>query len=287
MPFMSVYQRPFTSPAVRGGVLGRSGLGAFWSRWLPSSLFAAGEQGAWYDPSDLSSLFQDSAGTIPVTTAGDPVGRMLDKSGRGNHATQTVSASRPTYQTDGTLRWLAFDGVDDHLVTTQNNPFVYTDPLFIFAGFNKTGAFKAFETLYGSATNTGATNTGQSIALQVAAGKLSTDVWAPGGIRVDTPLLVAGTPYVVGVTATNWSTHKNAGGALRTNGAQGTSVAYGGAQTGLTAVPAYLGVFHPTALASSFYTGAMFGVIAARRSISAPETLSLESYLAKKSGVTL
>jgi hypothetical protein len=46
----------------------------------PASLFATGEQGAWYDPSDLTTLFQDSAGTTPVTTAGQPVGLMLDKS---------------------------------------------------------------------------------------------------------------------------------------------------------------------------------------------------------------
>lgn len=83
--------------------------------WTPLPLFAAGEQGAWYDPSDLSTLFQDAAGTIPVTAVGDPVGRMLDKSGRGNHAAQSVSAARPAYQTDGALHWLEFDGVDDFM----------------------------------------------------------------------------------------------------------------------------------------------------------------------------
>lgn len=36
--------------------------------------------GVWYDPSDLSTLFQDAAGTIPVTAAGQPVGLILDKS---------------------------------------------------------------------------------------------------------------------------------------------------------------------------------------------------------------
>lgn len=78
--------------------------------FYPSSLFANGEQGAWYDPSDLTTLFQDSAGTVPVTADGDPVGRMLDKSGNGNHATQAVDASRPTYRTDGALHWLELDG---------------------------------------------------------------------------------------------------------------------------------------------------------------------------------
>lgn len=46
----------------------------------PSSLFAAGEQGVWYDPNDTATLFQDSAGTTPVTAVEQPVGLMLDKS---------------------------------------------------------------------------------------------------------------------------------------------------------------------------------------------------------------
>lgn len=60
-----------------------------------ASLFRSGEQGVWYDPSDRATLFQDAAGTTPVTAVGQPVGLMLDKSGRGNHAFQSTSASRP------------------------------------------------------------------------------------------------------------------------------------------------------------------------------------------------
>lgn len=71
---------------------------------------------AWYDPSDLSTLFQDSAGTTPVTADGDPVGKMLDKSGNGNHLTQATAGSRPLYKTSGGLSWLLFDGVDDYLI---------------------------------------------------------------------------------------------------------------------------------------------------------------------------
>ncbi|MBI1173374.1 hypothetical protein GC209_18455 [bacterium] len=86
--------------------------------FTPAALFAAGEQGAWYDPSDRATLFQDNAGTTPVTAAGQSVGRVLDKSGRGNHLVQITAAQRPTYQIDATGRpYLAFDGVDDNLVT--------------------------------------------------------------------------------------------------------------------------------------------------------------------------
>lgn len=63
----------------------------------PSSLFSASEPGAWYDPSDLTTMFQDTAGTVPVTAPGQPVARINDKSGRGNNATQATSAARPLY----------------------------------------------------------------------------------------------------------------------------------------------------------------------------------------------
>jgi len=43
-------------------------------------LFANGEQGFFYDPNDLSTMFQDAAGTMPVTGAGQAVGLILDKS---------------------------------------------------------------------------------------------------------------------------------------------------------------------------------------------------------------
>jgi hypothetical protein len=63
----------------------------------PASLFALSEPGVWLDPSDLTTMFQDTAGTIPVTTPGQSVARINDKSGRGNNATQATAASRPTY----------------------------------------------------------------------------------------------------------------------------------------------------------------------------------------------
>ena len=66
-----------------------------------SSLFAAGEKGAWFDAGDLSTMFQDVAGTIPVTAAGQYVGKWLDKSGNGNHAVAAANnTTRPIYQID-------------------------------------------------------------------------------------------------------------------------------------------------------------------------------------------
>jgi hypothetical protein len=104
---------------------------------IVAPLFAAGEQGVWYDPSDLTTLFQDSAGTTPVTAAGQPVGKMLDKSGRGNHATQSISLQCPTYQIDGTGRpYLSFDGIDDWMSASALN-LAATEDLTVFAGVRK------------------------------------------------------------------------------------------------------------------------------------------------------
>lgn len=86
-------------------------------RFSPRALFANGELGAWFDPSDLSTMFQDVAATIPAAV-GAPVGRIDDRSGRGNHAGQPAAAARPVLRQDGQGRYyLEFDGVDDRLVT--------------------------------------------------------------------------------------------------------------------------------------------------------------------------
>jgi hypothetical protein len=64
------------------------------SGFAPSTLFSAGEQGYVYDLNDLSTLFTDSALTTPATVNG-LVGGVVDKSGRGNNATQATTGNKP------------------------------------------------------------------------------------------------------------------------------------------------------------------------------------------------
>lgn len=107
-------------------------------RFDPSLLFAAGEQGGWYDPNDLSTLFQDSAGTVPVTAAGQPVGRMLDKSGRGNHVSFGDGANRPMLRSNIVTGYfyLETDGADDFGVTAPVD-FTGTNKMSVFTGIRK------------------------------------------------------------------------------------------------------------------------------------------------------
>lgn len=88
---------PYFGIPIRNGLpIGLGSVAGFGiAPFSPESLFENGEVGAWYDPSDYSTLFTDSAGTTPVTGVEQFVGLMLDKSGRGNHAFQTSSAKRP------------------------------------------------------------------------------------------------------------------------------------------------------------------------------------------------
>ena len=76
------------------------------------ALFSGGELGAYYDPSDSSTVFQDAAMTTPAG-ANDPVGALMDKSGNGNHATQATAAARPTSVAIDAVQVLQPDFVDD------------------------------------------------------------------------------------------------------------------------------------------------------------------------------
>jgi hypothetical protein len=79
-----------------------------------TDLFTNGEEGVWFNPSKLSTLFQFSDGSSPVVNSGDPVGRVVDTSGNNLNALQTVSASRPTYYNEPPR--LSLDKVDDSIV---------------------------------------------------------------------------------------------------------------------------------------------------------------------------
>jgi hypothetical protein len=106
------------------------------SSFTPASLFAASEQGAWYDPSDLSTLWQNAARTVPVTTDGDPVRVMDDKSGNGRELSASSDAVRPIYRTSGGLHWLEFDGTDDTMAVNILN-LSASDKVTIWAGVRR------------------------------------------------------------------------------------------------------------------------------------------------------
>jgi len=98
--------------------VGTSGFGG-----VPNSLFASGEQGAWYDPSDLNTLFQDQAGTTPVTAVEQPVSLMLDKSkgGVGTNGVRRYNLLQYSEQFDDAA-WVKTNTTIDPNVTATTDP---------------------------------------------------------------------------------------------------------------------------------------------------------------------
>lgn len=93
-----------------------------------------------FDPSDRSTLFQNSAGTTPVTAPGQAVGLMLDKSQGLVRGPEMVTNGGPGF-TDA-AGWSAFNGGSaaasgGNLVVTGN-------------GANTTGVYFAFPTVAGN-----------------------------------------------------------------------------------------------------------------------------------------
>ena len=107
------------------------------------------DNGAWFDPSDMSTLFQDAAGTIPVTAVEQPVGKILDKSGNGNHATQSVTASRPVLSARKNLL-VATDVLSTQTVTTVASKYCLS--------FWGTGSVTLSGTATGTLVGTGTEN---------------------------------------------------------------------------------------------------------------------------------
>jgi hypothetical protein len=96
--------------------------GSFWNTagWATGNAlvrrntFAAGEFGFWFDLWDQYTLFQDVAGTTPVTAAGQSVALVLDKSGNGLNMTQSSGSLQPTWETTDGFPHLLF-GTGDYM----------------------------------------------------------------------------------------------------------------------------------------------------------------------------
>ena len=74
------------------------------------NLFANNEQGFFYDPNDLSTMFQGSAGNVPVTAVGQPVGLILDKSKGLVIGEEKITNGNFE---NGSTGWLGINGTDE------------------------------------------------------------------------------------------------------------------------------------------------------------------------------
>jgi hypothetical protein len=264
-------------------------------RWSPTSLFAAGEQGVWYDPSDLSSMFQDSAGTTPVTAAGQPVGKINDKSGRGNHATQATAASRPTLQQDASgFYYLACDGVDDGIVSSAIN-FTGTSKITVVAGAMKTNvAPAAFEALVDLSADPNANPNTFALGASTTSGDASRRTYGafitgPGPTVGGLGAGVYAAPDSAVLTAAFDLTIANGGAGnttLRRNGVAVTPSYAPDITPGVAFANAALYIARRGG-ASAPFTGRIYGLIVRGAVLDAAQRSAGERYIAGKMGIAL
>lgn len=251
----------------------------------PASLFAGGAQGAWYDPTDLSNMFQDSAGTIPCALNA-PVGRLCDKSGNGNHLVQATAASRPTLRQLGTLYYLDFDGIDDNFASATGN-LSNSPKLTVSTGFRLNSAVSCC--LFANNASIGPSAGGFRCFVNAALGANSPANAAiyDGVTQTD---LFETTPVVPPRQVTNSFLLDYSGATaadeiiIRENGiVQALSVQAAGPCSTINFAnsPFIMGQFGGVV----FFSGRMFGLIAVGGGVTAGQLTSMENYLALRSGI--
>lgn len=255
---------------------GSGGAGAF----TPALIFSPGAQGVWFDPSDLGTMFQDAAGTTPVTGADQVVGLIRDKSGRGNHASQATQASKPILRNAGALWWLEFDGVDDFLVTASI-PFVSAQ-MATFASIRKVSD-AALSVLAESSANIGLSD-GTFILLAPAGnaqptvlcgfkGTTRVDRTSPANLAAPVTLVMAGIANIAGP-----STRLDVNNVTVASGVESL-----GTGTFLSN-PLYIGRRGGTSLA---FNGLVYGLVVFGDSMTSADITATQTYLGAKAGLSI
>jgi len=241
----------------------------------PSALFANGEEGGWYDPSDLTTLFEED-GTTPASVDG-PVGKILDKSGNGNHLIQTTETKCPTLRLASGLYYLEFDGIDDGLQAAAID-FTGTDSMSVFTGARKEADEVAV--LAELSANLG-NNTGT-----FRQASINGDIWrySSKGTSVSN---ANASPYVPPITSvvTGLSDISSSTNILRIDGSQEASA---GASQGTGNYGNHvLNVGARNNAAGLQLDGRIYGMIVRGVLSNANEIASTEKYIASKTGVSI
>lgn len=242
--------------------------------YTPAVLFSAGQIGAWFDPSDTTTVFQDTAGTQPVTASGQPVALMLDKSGRGNHATQATPASRPIYREAGGKAYLEFDGIDDWLQTASIN-FSATNKMTVWAGVRKLS--DAAQGVVVELTNA-ATN---RFTISAPTGATANFGFANGGSTIVFPSTAPSYPSPFSSVLTGIGDISGDVATLRVNGAQAAQVLTDQGTGNYANAALYIGRRGGTTLP---FKGYLYGLIVRGAASSADQITKTEKWLNSRAG---
>lgn len=207
---------------------------------------------AWWDPSDITTLFKDSAGTVPVEAANDPVGLMRDKLGSVHFS--TPDASRPLW--DG-VNALIFNGTTSFM-NHEAQPFpsgANPSQLFSIVRQDALAADATNRTIlsYGNGTATGLRNLRRVVSGGVNRLGIAVGDGAAGVTANETTVNFSGVHTVrmaVGGTSTAFDIDEVPATPLSVIPNTGTLRTRLGANTGTTATALHHGKIGPTAIAN-------------------------------------
>jgi hypothetical protein len=242
----------------------------------PASLFSGGERGYWLDASDLSTLWQDTGGTSAVTTDGQTVKRWVDKSGNSHALTEATNG--PTYRTDGSKHWLAYDGTNDTLRKSAAGITNNISALTVMAAVQcdaNTGTKGLAQFMDGSFQSRAALQFNSAEVLNIGGQRVDGAVATFANGSVDR----SGSPLIV-VAEWDWVNTTIRVYAGQTQDATNTSFC----TTGNT--PATNENIRIGDVGGSFFLGKVYQVLAINRALTAPEKENLAGYMATKSGAT-
>lgn len=237
------------------------------------AMFASGEQGAFYDPSDFSTLSQDNAGTVPVTAAGQPVGYIRDKSGRGNHL-QAMGALG-TLRADGPRFYV--DGISDGFATQPIN-MTGNGQLTVCTGIRKT-TDAAIAIVVELSGNLNSSNGAWYIAAPIDPGQAGVSFVVKGTNAQYLDSLGFASPISTVITAQADMLAPMAN--MRVNGAQ-TATSAGDLGTGTFGnYQMYVG---RRGSGGNLFTGRLYGLIVRGAASNAGQVAALESFMNSKTG---
>lgn len=263
-----------------------SGLPVETSTFTPSSLFSSGEKGFWLDASDFTTMFQDTAGTLPVTAIGQSVKLIRDKSGNGNHFTQANNA--PTLQKDAIGNYyLDFNGTSQFLTRTGDAALrIGTNSISycIGAKYNTVSGFSVIQSPI-SRSFAGSLPGRYWNGLEPATNQHSTYQAGASVSQASASTKPTAITVISGLINRNTGTNL-----LRFDGTQvgSASFASDSATNYTNDLPTRLGAYNSTNSAagdsgSNFFNGRIYQAVVVYRNLSSGELISLEDYISSKS----
>lgn len=232
------------------------------SVWTPADLFKNGEVGAWFDASDYSTMFQDSAGTIPVTDVGQFVARWDVKVGSTLfNLTQSSTSGKPITVLNSGKPYVRYDGVNDMLSTGESGNVSPSGAVTLAVGQKRTS------------------NPGTSVKVAMFSGTQETSLKNQTN---GTVLATAGG----GTVASAATISLTAPNVLMLYAAAGTvplTVRVNGVSSANTTNPTFVSVSYSASIVGDFTTGGDISqLVIVNRLLTPAEITLLETYIAGK-----